>query len=931
MDQVVDYRERELKAKACLQQIQGEGPIPNLAEVEGHFLEVIQNDLHEAQAWLPCLRRLLKQCDVYGQGVLQRLLGRYYENLSHHRQAIKWTQRALSCFEAIKYQPGIGQCARLLFTAHAHLGEYLPATAQAKAMLSLAELPSEERLKITINLGALAYRQHDYPAAQKYFAQAHEQLRNHPNPLLHAIVTYNLGNLQVVFNQFGSAEKSFEGAKIAFHDLGQQLYLAHTAQAFGQLYAILGQYNKAEAHLVEAKTTYQRLSDPFGAMLCDLEIIRMNLGLNHHAKILNAMPELLFEFQKYGRSVELGQLCFYGALAANQGNEMELAEMYLDDAESIFRKIGDAFFIARCQTFRAPLLAQNHQTQEAIHLLTEAQAFFKKQSQPEHELNCLLHLWQLDSERFGEREYKSLRSLLRKPLAPQSMVQGNILLGNYWYRRRQFKRSLRALYAAVNILEESRASIPASSMRRSFFEDKAEIYERLLIRLLEWGQNDHLTFRVLQLSRGRQMADQLSKGDALPPVIHKRDPSILALQKLDLQINRLNSRLEGINREAKPTPQLQTKLLEDIRKKRSERLQLRRQLHQEDRLGIFFPLEIEPEAIMALLEPHQMVILFIRDKCQLYRMELTKNALKTVAVVLSSDFDKKLNRMIQILRFPIMAKMDLIPGLADDLSAFLLPQPRKDIFHYQFILHKSLHSFPLTLLRQENRYLIESHYISQCPNIAALYYTLKRGRPALTQPLFFLSQNQEDPEATERIILSQKFGQAKVFANFKTQDIPKRVAESDFIHFAGHCHFNGSRPTRSYLQLNSARVYLSQIGRWRMTQAPFINLAACQSGQTALDTGNEPFGFVVSAIGAGAAAVLASLWEIDDCATGRWMTAFYQSIDLGLAFAFRNACLSIMETMPQPYFWGGFALIGRADANIPPHKIGKETLFSAPQ
>lgn len=918
MDQVVANRESTSRAQACLSQLKGIGDPPQLETIERVFLDVIQNNLGDASDWIPLLKRQLQQDDLPTQAVVQRLIGRYYENRSYHRKAIKWTRRAQSSFKELGHKAGMGQCARTLFSAFAHLGDYLSARTQAETMLATPDLPDEERLKITINLGALAYRQHDYEASQKHFSSARQQLHNHENALLQAIVIYNLGNLQVVFNHFGSAEKSFAAAKQSFSGLGQKLYEAHTLQALGHLYVILGQYHKAESHLIEAKGSYNRLDDPFGAMLCDLEIIRMSLGLNHHHKVLNAMPELLREFQDYGRSAELGQLCYYGALAATNHQEPELAEMYLTDAESIFSKIDDAFFSALCNLVRAPWLAKQGRMEEAFQLMTDAREFFQKTRQSEHELACLLLISQLDEAAFTETEYQRLRRLLNQPLSPRGMVEGHILLGDYLYRKRQFKRGLRALYTAVNMIEESRASIPLARFRRSFFEDKAEIYEHLLSRLLEWGRNDKLTFRVLQLSRSRQMSEQLSRREALPPLVSMGDPTILAMQKLDLELNQLNERLEGMNRLGRPEEQVRVNLLDDLQAKKRKRLALRRRLHQEDRLGLFFPLDIEPDAITSNLQPNQLVVILLRDKNQLYRMELRKEHLRTHRVLLPANYDKQLRKMLQILRFPMMNKMDRIPELAQELSAPLIPKHRHGIDHVIYILHKSLKSFPLALLRKNHQYLIQTHFLSQCPNIAALYFTLRRGKPKLASPVFFLSDHPEDPAASERSQLQKGYPDAKIFNSFDRKDIAHKVNQSGFIHFAGHCHFNPQQPRRSYLQLNQQRYYLSQMARWRLENAAFVNFAACQSGHTAHDAGNEPSGFVVGAIGAGAACVLASHWEIEDQATGAWMTAFYSHLRGGLAHAYRQACLEIMETYPQPYYWAGFALVGRADFDQKP-------------
>ena len=73
---------------------------------------------------------------------------------------------------------------------------------------------------------------------------------------------------------------------------------------------------------------------------------------------------------------------------------------------------------------------------------------------------------------------------------------------------------------------------------------------------------------------------------------------------------------------------------------------------------------------------------------------------------------------------------------------------------------------------------------------------------------------------------------------------------------------------------------------------------------------------------AGARAVLASLWDVDDAATADFMAWFYERIGRGepideaLAGAKRQAIAS-GGRMAQPYYWAAFVVSGDAAAAIP--------------
>ncbi|NIN68237.1 MAG: CHAT domain-containing protein, partial [Anaerolineae bacterium] len=58
--------------------------------------------------------------------------------------------------------------------------------------------------------------------------------------------------------------------------------------------------------------------------------------------------------------------------------------------------------------------------------------------------------------------------------------------------------------------------------------------------------------------------------------------------------------------------------------------------------------------------------------------------------------------------------------------------------------------------------------------------------------------------------------------------------------------------------------------------------------------------------------VVASLWNVDDEATGILMERFYTHLGQGMgeAAALRQAQLEIMKDYPDPYYWASFVLSG---------------------
>lgn len=87
-------------------------------------------------------------------------------------------------------------------------------------------------------------------------------------------------------------------------------------------------------------------------------------------------------------------------------------------------------------------------------------------------------------------------------------------------------------------------------------------------------------------------------------------------------------------------------------------------------------------------------------------------------------------------------------------------------------------------------------------------------------------------------------------------------------------------------------------------------LSACQTAQPAQGNGEEISGLAYVLERAGARAVMASLWSVEDQATRDLMINFYQNLNQGQnkAQALQQAKLSQIDR--HPYFWSAFLLIG---------------------
>lgn len=112
---------------------------------------------------------------------------------------------------------------------------------------------------------------------------------------------------------------------------------------------------------------------------------------------------------------------------------------------------------------------------------------------------------------------------------------------------------------------------------------------------------------------------------------------------------------------------------------------------------------------------------------------------------------------------------------------------------------------------------------------------------------------------------------------------PKRAAlragalDYRWLHFACHGWFDYEKPLESYLLIGENEKLTAQevLREWRIN-AELVTLSACQTGVHRLLRGDEPMGLIRGFLTAGARAVLATQWAVEDLPTFLLMGYFYQ-------------------------------------------------------
>jgi CHAT domain-containing protein len=133
---------------------------------------------------------------------------------------------------------------------------------------------------------------------------------------------------------------------------------------------------------------------------------------------------------------------------------------------------------------------------------------------------------------------------------------------------------------------------------------------------------------------------------------------------------------------------------------------------------------------------------------------------------------------------------------------------------------------------------------------------------------------------------------------------------------SAHGQYRMDQPEFSYIQLADGPLYTDDLFQHDL-RYELVTLSACETGRSQAAAGDELIGLGRGFLFAGAGALIASLWRVDEALTLELMDELYQQLDGGAskATALRAAQLKLKRAYPglHPAFWGAFELIGNAD------------------
>ncbi len=767
-----------------------------------------------------------------------------------------------------------------------------------------------------INLGSLYFVLNRYEEALALYEEARSLSQEDGREERAARIYINIGTIYTKQGRFGSALDSFHRALETATSKGLTRLASGCHDALGICYREMGQYAEAATHVEYVRETavQDHVREPL--IHCDIELAQIYLARG----------------------------------------ETALALACLEEARANAHEDGLDSYVAMCDRLRAQAAAPTSDRTSTLALVRNARRLFAKHSQDVDAALCDLTEGDLHL-RWGEflPAQKHFRRAI-KPLAgvfPDQAWRAEYGLGRCAAASGKTKVALRHHLQAVRTIASTRSSLVTEQLSNDFFAHRQSIFsETLALALVQDAPESALevieaskarSFLTLLERRGwkvrpeqqdayvagliarerelshrldllrRQAAVQLSDdwGRVFRPDTERSGVSISAAQELngtnreyEAVVTQLRLASVGLAGVSAPAPFE----LDEFRRAAKAAFGLdwaALDYYLSDNsltVAVIFPDRLETRS--RALSPFDQAVL---KKCTSSESDLREVIYRGTlrGAVVPSSGSEALRHLCSLLIPP------------DLQAAVLLIAP-----------HGALHALPFhALIAQDGRYLIEHHTLAYTPSLQVLQALLRsKKRHAAPHPLVLgLSQfegaGRPLPLAlaeTDRVYqLFDGRGQlwqeeAATRKKILDLDLSGQLRQFDLIHFATHAVLDQAAPHQSRILLHDTALTALDVFDLSL-DAQLVTLSACQTALGQGGQGDEWLGLTRAFFFAGAHAVLATLWPVEDAAVVEVIERFYRHWleRENAAQALRLAQLEMIGAGYSPYQWAPFELIGR--------------------
>ena len=741
-----------------------------------------------------------------------------------------------------------------------------------------------------------------------------------------AVVEFNRANVFAGRGALADAERSYRAALRHYRARGERLRESQCLYQLAYLSFLAGRYSEALRGIEAVRRAVTELGDERHAALATLDEAELLLSLNAWEEAGERAAEAGNALAHLGLVQDAMLAALFRGLSALHRKRWTEAADRLTDAEAGFRAEGNDVLAALASLYRAELALHRGDARAAVRLAFAAVRAFAGRGLAAKEAYARVvagrALSLLGRRAFAERQAE--RALGRLASLPSSDVRwrAQALLADLAAAPEERDRRLEAAIAEADRL---RSQVVADELQAAFQRDKAALYERLAKSLLDRGAPE-AAFEVVESARSRVLAERLAAGIVEADRAGADSAEVRAtLDALNLLYRRQNE----AERESSPRAAVDS-LRAEIARREAELAARHRSLQLERGRSRGETGRESLARLRGLLGPREAAVsyAFLDDRLHAFVVDarglrwtgpiarrsevdaalaawvfhagktaLGEAYLSAHGEALAEGANRALGRLHDLVWSPVA------PLLDDPTEILVLPSG-------------PLFYVPFHALRDGGGYLVERYRFATAPSARVAAAMGRRGRrPQDGNRDVVLGY--EVPGlpgiAREVAAVAEALPEASVLVGGDaTREALLGARGARVLHLAAHAAFRADNPLLSSIELADGHLTFYDLFDLRL-DADLVVLSGCQTGSSHVLAGDELMGLARGFQYAGARALIASLWPVEDAAAAWFMARFY-----GHLAADGNARSALAATMRDgiaagrlPQEWAPFYLTGR--------------------
>jgi len=632
--------------------------------------------------------------------------------------------------------------------------------------------------------------------------------------------------------------------------LGKALSNLAIIASKGLEYPLAIQHLKRSITLLSQRPEVQEWQLPLARAWNELGLAHLQMGNLEEAR--RAFEEYLTISRRWRYTPGEGIACINLGHTCRRSNDRAAAARYYERACRLLRPLNDLFNAAEA-VYGLGLLA-----------LVEGDSFGRAASLLDEALTLAQ---QSNNHEIITRIFLSRAELREKEGSPLAALHEN--------RR------------AVETVESLRANIAVGESRIRLQGTRIEAYETMVTRLLRLPDVAE-AFRYVEMAKGRVLVEMLA-GRSIKPAANIAPDWLTRLETLRTELDTLYRSPPDAAAALRPRIEALEARLNDLR----ARIRLRHpEFHSLQTVAPLSLAEVQarlPEGVLLLeyfIAGETVFVFWITAaEARVQRLPITRRQLQRAF----ESSTKGQQGVLRRLAPPPGGKLSP-PWLLAKLYASLLEPLGKALWNYPIIgivPHGLLHYIPFHALCAPPKDASPRHLCGDTVQPRSVVYA-----PSATVWLDYCRRKTPSPHADcvavgvngtrltraeqEATVIGRQMGGVILTGQQATrQNVLMAARRARYLHFSCHGWFNPVWPLSSGLQLADGVLDAADAFEALRLQAELVSLSACETGRSRILQGDELVGLTRAFLYAGAPAVLATHWLVDELSARLLMERFY--------------------------------------------------------